>query len=469
MPSLKASKRPGYGQLLRKRSGLKKDAKNSIDQLKAATAAATNRNDSVLLTNPLVKEYLYFVDAQIGDAANVDSIGEARKMHWYLIYGMLQTLCYLLDGPDKAQDFQGCCYPLWLTQGVSAPWLAAPPLMKAPDLREHPALRNSTSPNAEDITTLKTGISSLEAVEEDDVFFQTFSGSSATSEGRAQDPRVLSRKAPDTLEIITEESSPTHDFPPLPTRHPRHIVPQWVSRHAPEQPIQPVLRARESREEVRLSQIEEEDYAELDMEVPSTEFFHSVFVDSVSPIHSHLSVSEPDSSPSPTFSLPSPGSKGSSASSMLDYSDPWDGRGLNVTLSLNNKEGHRLTPIKYDESKLAVIPSELQIEVTQPSHEEFIESEKQVSAIYVSMSDMDLSSSSIRTHETSYENSVSSYPDHEQDASPQRTSENITQHSYGAIEFSTPYENIEESTPNMTVTKRGRGGRFSILGAFSKR
>lgn len=84
-----------------------------------ALALATNNLTGRKLDSPLIQQYQQFEHQKLD--AKLD-IGEARKVRWLLIYGVLQMLISITEGPSDVRDAQLASYPVCvLTTGCPVP------------------------------------------------------------------------------------------------------------------------------------------------------------------------------------------------------------------------------------------------------------------------------------------------------------------------------------------------------------
>ncbi|KAF2197961.1 hypothetical protein GQ43DRAFT_474995 [Delitschia confertaspora ATCC 74209] len=91
--------------------------------MRAALTSATNAVNALVINSPLVKEYMHFERVCFRSPRDEKiSIGEARKVRWLLIYGMLQYLISALRAPKEVRDTEEPPYPLCCLVPERAPW-----------------------------------------------------------------------------------------------------------------------------------------------------------------------------------------------------------------------------------------------------------------------------------------------------------------------------------------------------------
>lgn len=96
---------------------------NSVPEAKLtpyqALELATNTLTGRRLDCPLVQQYQHFEHQRLDSKLDV---GEARKIRWLLIYGVLQMLISITGGPPEVQDAERASYPCCvLTSGCPVP------------------------------------------------------------------------------------------------------------------------------------------------------------------------------------------------------------------------------------------------------------------------------------------------------------------------------------------------------------
>ncbi|KAF2480742.1 hypothetical protein BDY17DRAFT_326621 [Neohortaea acidophila] len=105
-------------------------AREQVVTTKELLATATNGLGSKAMLSPLIREYQRFERQREASGTKLD-VAEARKVRWLLIYGVLQMLKSIVDGPAEVRDAETASYPLCvLTLGAPAWDDSATPLTR---------------------------------------------------------------------------------------------------------------------------------------------------------------------------------------------------------------------------------------------------------------------------------------------------------------------------------------------------
>ncbi|EME39266.1 hypothetical protein DOTSEDRAFT_56706 [Dothistroma septosporum NZE10] len=87
--------------------------------VKQALATASNADNSDVISNRLVQEYIRFEGVRLEEKV---TLSESRKVRWLLIYGVLQMLISMTRAPSEVQDSKSPLYSMCILTSGCPPW-----------------------------------------------------------------------------------------------------------------------------------------------------------------------------------------------------------------------------------------------------------------------------------------------------------------------------------------------------------